>query len=128
MVENLDNESFMVYAARYYISPHYIEQEFFNDLKRLKYIKRLIQRYRNTGEIKERLVLNHIIMLYNVFETYACTKLLFFKLNPEDYSTIKTFLLYLGYMPDIIININNKNIFSTSIPINEEINTILEQL
>ena len=128
MVENLDNDTFLSYAAKYYISPHFIENEFFIDLKRIKYIKRLIQRYRNTGEIKERLVLNHIIMLYNVFETYACTKLLFFKLNPEDYSTVKTFLLYLGYMPDIIININNKNIFSTSIPINEEIHTILEQL
>lgn len=128
MVEDLNNENFILYAARYYTLPHYIEQEFFSDLKRLKYIKRLIQRYRKTGKIKERLVLNHIIMLYNVFETYACTKLLFFKLHPSDYSTVKTFLIYLDYMPNIIININNENIFSESIPLNPEIHNLLENL
>jgi len=117
MTENLTNENFLLYAAKYYISPHYIEQEFFSDLKKVKYIKRLLQRYRYSGDLKERLILNHIISFYNVFEPYHCTKMLFLKVNQTDYPALKTFLVYLNYMPERVGMVNDTHIISSDIQI-----------
>ena len=117
MIDNLNSENYILYAAKNYVSPHYIEQEFFSDLLRIKYIKRLIQKYCYSGELRERLILNHIIMVYNVFESNACTKMLFFKIKEKDYSALKTFLIYLDYMPDVITGINGKDILSSDIPV-----------
>lgn len=128
MNDNLTSDNFLLYAARNYISPHYIEQEFFNDLKRFKYIKRLIQKYATIGEMRERLILNHIILVYNVFETEACTKMLFFKINEKEYPILKTFLIYLNYMPDIVMNVNGKNIISSDININFSVANILRNI
>ena len=128
MFRNLNSDNFILYAANNYISPHYIEQEFFSDLKRIKYIKRLIQKYRYSGELKERLILNHIIMVYNVFETEACTKILFFKLNIKDYQVLKTFLVYLRYMPDVVIGVNGKNIISSDIVIDLNVANVLRKI
>jgi hypothetical protein len=89
--------------------------EFEDDMKRLKYIKRLIKRYRTTGELKERLILNHIIVLSNVFGTEATVRMLFYKFDPEDYSILHTFLIFLNYMPKIVIGINGTNIIAGSI-------------
>lgn len=128
MLDNLTNDNFILYAAKHYISPHYIEQEFFSDLKRIKYIKRLIQKYSISGELRERLILNHIILVYNVFETEPCTKMLFAKIRPNDYSSLKTFLVYLNYMPDVIRNVNGKNIISSDIPIDFNVANVLRQI
>lgn len=128
MLDNLTNDNFILYAAKHYISPHYIEQEFFSDLKRIKYIKRLIQKYSISGELRERLILNHIILVYNVFETEPCTKMLFVKIRPNDYSCLKTFLVYLNYMPDVIRNVNGKNIISSDIPIDFNVANVLRQI
>ena len=98
MFENLTHDNFLLYAAKHYISPHYIEQEFFADLKRIKYIKRLIQKYHGHNELKERLILNHIILVYNVFETVPCTRMLFLKVGESNYTVLKTFLVYLNYI------------------------------
>ena len=68
MNEKLDELSFVLYAAKHYINPGCLDtDEFFNDLKRFKYLKRLFNKYHETGELKERLILNHIIVIYNVF-------------------------------------------------------------
>ena len=128
MIDNLTNDNFLLYAAKHYISPHYIEQEFYNDLKKFKYIKRLIQKYKLTGELKERLILNHIILCYNVFETEACTKMLFLKIKNTDYSILKTFLIYLNYMPDTVTNVNGKSIISSDISIDFNIANVLRQI
>lgn len=128
MIENLTNDNFILYAAKSYISPHYIEEEFFSDLKRIKYIKRLIQRYTYSGELRERLLLNHIILVYNVFDTEACTRMLFLKIKPNDYSCLKTFLIYLNYMPNEIKYINGKNIISSDIPIDFNVANRLRNL
>lgn len=128
MVENLSDDNFILYAAKSYISPHYIEQEFFSDLKRIKYIKRLIQRYTYSGELRERLLLNHIILVYNVFDTEACTRMLFLKIKPKDYSCLKTFLVYLNYMPTEVKFINGKSIISSDIPIDFNIANRLRNL
>lgn len=115
MFDNLNDDNFMMYAIKSYNSPNCIMSEFEDDMKKLKYIKRLIKRYKTTGELKERLVLNHIIVLSNVFGTEAAVRMLFYKFDPEDYSILKTFLIFLNYMPKIILGIRSKNIISSDI-------------
>ena len=117
MIDDLNSDNFILFAAKFYISPHYIEQEFFSDLKRIKYIKRLLQKYNVSGDLKERLILNHIILVYNVFDSEACTRMLFFKTKQKDYSALKTFLVYLNYMPNVVKGVNGKTFISSDIPI-----------
>lgn len=117
MIDNLNDENFMLYAMKCYDSPNCIMSEFEEDLKRIKYVKRLIKRYKTTGELKERLILNHIIILSNVFGTRNAVRMLFFKLDEQDYQILKTFLLFLGYMPDIVFGINGRNINSYSVSV-----------
>jgi hypothetical protein len=87
-------------AARVYDNPGCFNQkEFEEDLKRIKYLKRLFNRYKKTGKIKERLVLNHLIIFYNVFEKDLATKILFLKLDGY-YHILKPFLSLLGFWPE----------------------------
>lgn len=117
MIDNLTDENFMLYAMKCYDSPNAIMSEFEEDLKRIKYIKRLIKRYKTTGELKERLILNHIIVLSNVFGTRNAVRMLFFRLDEQDYQILKTFLIFLGYMPDLVTGIKGQNIYSSSISV-----------
>jgi hypothetical protein len=117
MIENLNDDNFMIYAMKCYDSPNCIMSEFEEDLKRIKYIKRLIKRYKTTGELKERLILNHIIILSNVFGTRNAVRMLFFKLDEQDYQILKTFLMFLQYMPDYITGIKGKDIWSRNISV-----------
>jgi len=114
---NLTEKNYLLFAARNYDAPNVIMSEFLDDIKKIKYIKRLFRKYKLTKEIKERLILNHIICLSNVFGTEATTRLLFFKVDLKDYDILKTFLIYLQYMPDFVIGINGINIKSTDIPV-----------
>lgn len=107
----------MMFAIKNYNTVNCIMSELQEDLKRIKYIKRLMKRYRNGGFLKENLILNHIIILGNVFGTEACTRILFFKLEPEYYSMLKTFFLFLNFMPKIVESIKGKNIISGEIGI-----------
>lgn len=97
---DLNDDNFLIYAAKCYDRPHILQSEFEDDLKRIKYVKRLLRKYRQTGEFKERLVLNHVIILANVFGVEATTNMLFFKVDQDDYPILKTILLFLNYMPD----------------------------
>ena len=115
--DNLSDDNFIIYAMKCYDSPNCIMSEFEEDLKRIKYIKRLIKKYKITGDLKERLILNHIIVLSNVFGTEACVRLLFFRIDEEDYSILKTFLIFLNYMPKTILGIRGRNIHSADITI-----------
>ncbi len=117
MIENLNDENFMLYAMKCYDSPNCIMSEFEEDLKRIKYIKRLIKRYKTTGELKERLILNHIIILSNVFGTRNAVRMLFFKLDEQDYQILKTFLMFLDYMPDYVTGIRGKDIWARNISV-----------
>ena len=117
MYHNLTKKNFLLFAAKHYISPHYIEEEFFTDLQRIKYIKRLIQKYYNSGELRERLLLNHIILTYNVFETEACTKMLFLHIHKSNFPALKTILIYLDFMPNEIHGVDGENIYSSDIQI-----------
>jgi hypothetical protein len=108
--EKLDETNFLLYAARHYENPQcYDTIEFYDDLKRIKYIRRLFNIYQESGELKERLILNHIIILYNVFGVIPATRMLFFKLY-EHKEQLKPFLVFLNFMPLQIINITLQGI------------------
>jgi hypothetical protein len=116
-MQNLCDDNFLIFAMKAYDKPMMVMSEFEEDMKRFKYVKRLIRRYRVTGELKERLILNHIIILGNVFGVEATVRMLFYRLDREDYDILKTFLLYLNYMPKIVAGIRNNNIHSGDISV-----------
>jgi len=99
MFENLTEDNFQLFAMRSYTNPHCTDLlEFQDDLKRIRYVKRLFKKYEETGELRERLVLNHLIVIYNMFETRSATRMLFLKLEGY-YEYLKPFLIFLGYWP-----------------------------
>ena len=121
MLEKLDDTNFLLYAAKHYENPQcYDTLEFYDDLKRFKYLKRLFNIYLETGELRERLILNHIIILYNVFGVEPTTRMLFFKLY-EYKEQLKPFLELLHYMPERIINIGLKGITIKDVEISTDI-------
>lgn len=117
MIENLSDDNFMIYAMKSYDKPNCIMSEFEEDLKRIKYVKRLIKRYKATGELKERLILNHIIILSNVFGVEPTVRMLFYRLDTDDFEILKTFLLFLNFMPKIVRGVGNKDIISSDISV-----------
>lgn len=117
MFDDLNDDNFLIYAMKAYESPNTILSEFEDDLKRIKYVKRLIKKYKLTGDLKERLILNHIIVLSNVFGVEPTVRMLFFKFDEEDYHILKTFLLFLNYMPQVIKNVNGEPIVSGDVTI-----------
>ena len=97
----LTAENINMFAMKHYDNPTCIdEKEFLDDMKRFKYLKRLFRKYDTTKELKTRLILNHIIVLNNVFGVDASTTLLFFKIEKQHWSLLKTFLVYLHIMPE----------------------------
>ena len=128
MFDDLTEDNFVMYAMKAYNSPHCIISEFESDLKRTKYLKRLFRRYKITKLLKERLILNHIILLYNVFGADAATRILFFRIDENDYDILKTFLIYLNYMPDKIKGVNGKDIISSDILLDMNVAEILRKI
>lgn len=129
MVENLTDKNINAYIIASYENPQCLGmEEFDDDIKRIKYIKRLINRYTNTGELKHRLILNHIISFYNVFDQEAATRILFIKIDFANYFILKTFLVYLARMPEQVKLIRGKNILSSDILISEKIANQLRKL
>lgn len=128
MFDNLNEDNFMMYAVKSYSSPNCIMSEFDGDIKRTKYLKRLFRRYKVTKSLKERLILNHIILLNNVFGTEATARILFYKTDERDYDILKTFLVYLNLMPEAVYGINGKNIYTGDIPLNEGVIEVLQKI
>jgi len=128
MFENLNEDNFMMYAVKCYTSPNCIMSEFESDIKRIKYLKRLFRRYKSTKCLKERLVLNHIILLNNVFGAEHMPRMLFYKIDERDYDVLKTFLAYLNLLPDFVYGINEKNIIVGNIPYEETVAEILNKI
>jgi hypothetical protein len=116
-MEKLDDTNFLLYAAKHYENPHcYDTLEFYEDLNRFKYIKRLFNKYEESGEIKDRLVINHLTIIYNVFGVEAGTRLLFLKLN--DYlPLLKPFLVLMGTLPEVVqkIGLEGKDMYTSEI-------------
>ena len=125
MFDDLNDDNFMIYAMKCYSSPLCIMSEFEGDIKRTKYLKRLFRRYKITKSLKERLILNHIILLNNVFGPVHTPRILFYKIDERDYDILKTFLVYLNIMPDEIIGIKGKTIYTGDIPLEPNVAEIL---
>jgi len=125
MFDNLIEENILLFAAKSYDKPNCIHSEFEEDYKKIRYIKRLLQRYRMNGKIKERLILNHLIVLQNVFGIEASTRMLFFRIDQRDWSSLKTFLIFTSAMPKIVRGIRGENIISSDIPLEHYIVSIL---
>ena len=101
MFEKITPANWVMFAMKHYDNPQADgEGEFQDDLKRFKYLKRLLRKYCEGGELKERLILNHIIVLSNVFGNEASVTLLLFKIEPEYWTIIKPFMLYLNMIPE----------------------------
>ena len=99
--DDLNEKNFLLYAMKEYNNPQCTDVEEFNDdLKKIKYIKRLLNQYVSEGVLKERLLLNHIIVFYNVFPPAAATRILFFKIEEKFWPILKPFLFYLKLMPE----------------------------
>ena len=128
MFDDLNDDNFMIYAMKCYDTPHCIMSEFENDIKRTKYLKRLFRRYKVTKSLKERLILNHIILLNNVFGPEATPRILFYKIDERDYDVLKTFLSYLNIMPDVIYGIRGNNIKSSEILDDNNIAEVLNKI
>lgn len=100
--EKLNEGNFLLQAMHHYDNPQcHSLQEFEEDIKKFLYLKKLLSRYKNNGELRERLILNHIIVLYNIFGDTA-TKMLFYKIDESCWDVLVTFLVYLDRMPESI--------------------------
>jgi hypothetical protein len=126
--DDLTSENVLLYAVKAYDKPNCIMSEFKEDMKRFNYLKRLFYRYRKEGEMRERLVINHLIVLYNVFGVEVATRLLFYRVHKEDYPTLKTYLLFLNYMPSIVRGIKGQNIMSSDIFVDMKVAEILREI
>lgn len=127
-IGDLTEDNFVMLAIKAYDKTGAIMSEFEEDLKRLKYIKRLFKKYKTTDVLKERLILNHIIILNNIFGAVFTTKMLFLKTDEEDWPILKTFLLFLNLMPDIIYGVDSINIVGSSIPLDQKVIDALRQI
>jgi hypothetical protein len=126
MVFDLTEDNFLVYAMKNYDNPSCMGMdEFLDDLKKFKYIKRLLKKPAGNKDLRERLILNHIIVLGNLFGIEATTKMLFFKIENKFWPELKTFLVFLNYMPLKVIVTKGVEVYSDVIQINEP---ILEKL
>jgi hypothetical protein len=126
--DNLTSENVLLYATKAYDRPNCILSEFKEDMKRFNYLKRLFYRYRKDNEVRERLILNHLVVLSNVFGVEVTTRLLFFKMAKEDYPALKTYLLFLSYMPDTVKGIKGQDIISSNIPLDMDVVFVLRKI
>jgi len=98
--DELNESNYLLFAIKFYDNPQAVTKEDFeDDLKRIKYVKRLLKRYKNTGVLKTHLILNHLIALFNVFND-AAVPLLFYSLERDLWPSIKSFLVFLNRIPE----------------------------
>ena len=118
--DDLNDDNFLMFAMREYNNMQCTDvEEFYDDLKKIKYIKRLFNVYKNNGLLKERLILNHFIIFYNVFTVQAGTRILFYKIEKDFWPMLKTFLIYLDRMPDKIESIRGEVILASNIQLDD---------
>ena len=120
LFDDLNEDNYIMFATKYYDNPQCTTVEEFNDdLNKIKYVKRLFNRFLETGELRTNLILNHLIVIYNVFENEAATRMLFFRVEKKFYSLLKPFLIFLNRLPETVKGIDGKNIHTNHIPLNE---------
>ena len=110
MHEKLTDDNFIIYCAKHYDNPHCIStEEFLEDLKRIKYIKKLLTRYTENGDLKERLILNHLIVLSNLFGAEHLCRILYLKMKAQ-FKYLKPFLMLINILPDRMYNIKDEKV------------------
>ena len=120
MFDDLTEENYILYAVKNYDNHQCTGlKEFYDDLNYIKYTKRLFNRYLTTGILKERLIVNHLIFLYNNFIPEAMTRILFLKMEEKYWSLLKPFLIQLSYLPDIVCGISGRDINTDEIPLDQ---------
>ena len=101
LFNEITEENFLLFAAKNYYNPRCIDaEELYEDLKRFKYLKRLIKRYQDGGKLAVNLIMNHLVVIFNVFGVEAATTLLLFKIEPEFWDVLKTFMIFLNALPE----------------------------
>lgn len=128
MFEDLNNENFIIYAMKAYDRPNCLMSEFKEDMKKFNYLKRLFHKYRKAGELREQLVLNHLVVIYNVFGPEPATRMLFYRMAKEDYSALKTYLIFLNCMPNVVKGIRGQDIRSSDIEVDMTIAEALRKI
>lgn len=118
MFEQLNDDNYILFAAKSYMRPAAVMSEFEEDCNRFLYLKRLLSKYYSTGVLKDRLIMNHIVVLYNVFGE-ATTRMLFLKFDERDLEVIKPFLAFIRMLPDVVIGVDGKDVDTSSIRIDE---------
>jgi hypothetical protein len=114
MLEILTDANFLIYCAKHYTNRQCTTtDEFLEDLKRIKYIKKLITRYEQNGELKERLILNHLIVLNNLFGAPHLSRILYLKMR-DQFRFVKPFLILLNVMPERILNVFEEGVVDTT--------------
>lgn len=104
LFDELTEDNFVLFASRYYDNPQCMSiEEFYHDLQRFKYLKRLLKRYEQNDDLQERLILNHIVVIYNVFGIEPANKMMFYKMDEEYWSALKPFLIYLNYLKEDVL-------------------------
>jgi len=120
LFEKLTDENFTMYAMQCYDNPQCTSMdEFMEDLRRFRYLKRLLRRYYNNDELRERLILNHLIVLLNIFGIPNCIKMLQFKIEKEYWPVLKTMLIYMGHIEEG---------WNPNIPVDMEVAKVLREL
>ncbi len=120
LFDDLNEKNYLHFAMKYYDNRQCTSVEEFNeDLNKIKYVKRLFNRFLETGELRTNLILNHLIVIYNVFENEAATRMLFFRVEKKFYSILKPFLIFLNRLPEKIKGIDGEDIQTNHIPLNE---------
>ena len=123
--DKLSENNFLLYAMHHYDNPQCNSiEEFEEDLKKFLYLKKLLSRYRKDAELRERLILNHIIVLYNVFGD-AATNMLFYKVDSECWNALVTFLVYLERMPEVV---QEHSIKLSDVILDEKIISVLRKI
>ena len=127
--DDLNDDNFLMYSMREYNNMQCTAiEEFYDDLKKIKYIKRRFNIYTNTGQLKERLILNHLIVFYNVFSVQAGTRILFYKIEKDFWPILKTFLIFLDRMPEKIDSIRGETVRASDILLDDGIITRLRSI
>lgn len=126
----LTEDNFVMYALKHYDNPGCSGMsEFEDDLKKFRYLKRLFRKYTTGKGLKEKLIVNHLVIVYNLFGAEPATRMLFYKIDRKHWSQLKTFLVYLSYMPvGMVILQQGEAIQGYEIPLDEKVSNALKKL
>jgi len=120
LFDDLNEKNYLHFAMKYYDNRQCTSVDEFNeDLNKIKYVKRLFNRFLETGELRTNLILNHLIVIYNVFENEAATRMLFFRVEKKFYSILKPFLIFLNRLPEKVKGIGVEEIQTNQNTLNE---------